>query len=96
MYFTSSVMPGLRAFASTLRVRLFNAPKMPARPPLSSSSPSACSALRANWRVCPMTGQRQQRWCVDDKQDPPSRSVAPLLQRAILIVGLHVWVRTRP
>ena len=56
----------------------------------------AATALRANWRVCPMTGQLQQRWSLDDSQDPQSRGAALLLQQAGLIFGLYLGARTYP
>ncbi|NBF02941.1 hypothetical protein GV819_11645 [Pseudomonas sp. Fl5BN2] len=96
MHFTSSVMPGVRAFAATMRVKLCREPKALARSPFSSSSPSAATALRANWRVCPMTGQLQQRWSFDDSQDPQSRGAALLLQQAGLIFGLYLGARSYP
>ncbi|WP_265533405.1 hypothetical protein [Pseudomonas saponiphila] len=92
MHFTSSVMPGVRAFAATMRVRLCREPKALARSPFSSS-PTTSTALRANWRVCPLTGQLQQRWSLDDSQDPQSRGAA-LLRQAGLIFGLYLGART--
>ncbi|BAQ74412.1 uncharacterized protein POS17_2718 [Pseudomonas sp. Os17] len=93
MHFTSSVLPGVRAFAATMRVRLCREPKVLARSPFSSCVPTASTALRANWRVCPMTGQLQQRWSLDDSQDPQSRGAA-LLRQAGLIFGLYLGART--
>ncbi|ROL65600.1 hypothetical protein BLX41_24890 [Pseudomonas protegens] len=94
MHFTSSVMPGVRAFAATMRVKLCREPKALARSPFSSS-PSVATALRANWRVCPMSGQLQQRWSLDDSQDPQSRGAALWLQQAGLIFGLYLGARTQ-
>ncbi|RBJ86001.1 hypothetical protein C3L29_002770 [Pseudomonas sp. MWU12-2534b] len=95
MHFTSSVMPGVRAFAATMRVRLCREPKALVRSPFSSVSPTPATALRANWRVCPMTGQLQQRWSLDDSQEPQSRGAA-LLRQAGLIFGLYLGARTYP
>jgi len=94
MNFKSAVMPGVRAFASTMRVKLSRERPVAARA-LYSSSPSRTQApLRANWRVCPVTGQLQQRWSMDDSQDPQSRGVAHLVQQAGLMLGLYVGART--
>ncbi|QEN48399.1 hypothetical protein [Pseudomonas protegens] len=94
MHFTSSVMPGVRAFAATMRVKLCREPKVLARSPFSRATPTPSTALRANWRVCPMTGQLQQRWSFDDSQDPQSRGAALLLQQAGLIFGLYLGARS--
>lgn len=96
MNFKSTVMPGVRAFASTMRVkscreRLVTAV---ARVPFSSQSSPAKAHLRANWRVCPMTGQLQQRWSVDDSPEPPSRRITRLFQQASLMLGLFLGART--
>lgn len=95
MNFSSSVvMPGVRAFAASMRVKLCREPKALARSPFSSPSPASATALRANWRVCPKSGQLQQRWSLDDSQDPQSRGAALLWQQAGLIVGLYLGART--
>lgn len=94
MHFTSSVMPGVRAFAATMRVKLCREPKVLARSPFSRAAPPPSTALRANWRVCPMTGQLQQRWSFDNSQDPQSRGAALLLQQAGLIFGLYLGARS--
>jgi hypothetical protein len=95
MHFTSSVMPGVRAFAATMRVRLCREPKVLARSPFSCATSTPQAALRANWRVCPMTGQLQQRWSFEDSQDPQSRGAALLLQQAGLIFGLYLGARSQ-
>jgi hypothetical protein len=78
MNFTTPVMPGVRAFASTMRVKPCREPTLANRAiaPFSSPSSPARAHPRANWRVCPMTGRLQQRWSLDDSQEPPSRRVA--------------------
>ncbi|KOX99607.1 hypothetical protein [Pseudomonas nunensis] len=96
MNFKSTVMPGVRAFSSTMRVkscreRLATAV---ARAPFSSQSSPAKAHLRANWRVCPMTGQLQQRWSVDDSPEPPSRRITRLFQQASQMLGLFLGART--
>ena len=95
MYFTSSVMPGARAVALALRARLCCAPTPSSHPPRSPLPPTS-SALRARWRVCPTTGQRQQRWGLDDRQEPPSRGAALYLRQVGLMLGLHLRARTHP
>lgn len=96
MNFKSTVMPGVRAFASTMRVKLCRERLVTAqvRAPFSSQSSPARAHLRANWRVCPMTGRLQQRWSMDDSQDPPSRRIARLFQQASLMLGLYLGART--
>ncbi|UWF47170.1 hypothetical protein NYP20_17640 [Pseudomonas sp. N3-W] len=96
MNFTTTVMPGVRAFASTMRVKLCRERLVSARAcaPFSSPSSPAKAQPRANWRVCPVTGQLQQRWSVDDSQDPQSRSSARLFQQASLMLGLPLGARS--
>lgn len=96
MNFKSTVMPGVRAFASTMRVKLCRErlDMAQARAPFSSQSSPTRAHLRANWRVCPMTGRLQQRWSMDDSQDPPSRRIARLFQQASLMLGLYLGART--
>ncbi|CRL47271.1 MULTISPECIES: hypothetical protein [Pseudomonas] len=78
MNFNTIVMPGVRAFASTMRVKPCREPTLAKRAIAPFSSPSSTSKAhpRANWRVCPMTGRLQQRWNLDDSQEPPSRRIA--------------------
>ena len=96
MNFNITVMPGVRAFASTMRVKSCRERVVAARAntPFSSQSSPAMAHLRANWRVCPMTGQLQQRWSLDDSQEPPSRRIARLFQQAGLMFGLFLGART--
>ncbi|MGF6209175.1 hypothetical protein [Pseudomonas frederiksbergensis] len=91
-----TVMPGVRAFASTMRVRPCRERPLEKRviAPFSSPSSPATAHLRANWRVCPMTGQLQQRWSLDDSQEPPSRRIARLFQQASVMLGLLLGTRT--
>ncbi|EJM63346.1 hypothetical protein PMI30_04324 [Pseudomonas sp. GM50] len=96
MNFKTTVMPGVRAFASTMRVKLCRERLLTTRPSAPFSAPSAHAKAqpRANWRVCPTTGRLQQRWSFDESQDPPSRRIARLFQQASLMLGLSVGVRT--
>jgi hypothetical protein len=89
MNFKIIVMPGVRAFASTMRVKLCHERLLTTRlsAPFSTPSSQAKAHPRANWRVCPMTGRLQQRWSFDDNQEPPSRRIARML-------GLTLGVRT--
>lgn len=81
MNFKTTVMPGVRAFASTMRVKLCRERLLTTRvnAPFSTPSAPAKAHPRANWRVCPMTGRLQQRWNFDDSQEPPSRRIARML-----------------
>jgi hypothetical protein len=96
MNFKSTVMPGVRAFSSTMRVKLCRERPGTARAsaPFSSPSSPAKTQRHANWRVCPMTGQLQQRWSLDDSQEPPSRRIARLFQQASLMFELFLGTRT--
>lgn len=96
MNFKTTVMPGVRAFASSMRVKLCRERLLTTRASTPFSTPSAHAKAhpRANWRVCPMTGRLQQRWSFDESQDPPSRRIARLFQRANLMLGLYVGART--
>ncbi|WP_123583443.1 hypothetical protein [Pseudomonas brassicacearum] len=94
MNFKSIVMPGVRAFASTMRVKPCRERPVATHSPFSSPSLRTQAHLRATWRVCPSTGQLQQRWSVDESQEPPSRCFAHLLQQASVWLGLHLGART--
>jgi hypothetical protein len=96
MNFKTTVMPGVRAFASTMRVKLCRERLLTtqASAPFSAASTHAKAQPRANWRVCPTTGRLQQRWSFDESQDPPSRRIARLFQPASLMLGLYVGART--
>lgn len=78
MKFKSTVLPGVRAFVSTMRVKPCRERPLAARSgtPFSSTPSRAQAHLRTNWRVCPITGRLQQRWSVDESQDPQSRRFA--------------------
>nr|WP_314878271.1 hypothetical protein [uncultured Pseudomonas sp.] len=67
---TSSPMPGVRVFASTLRVKLCRE--------RSVAAPSPSSARC----VCPASGQLRQCWRDDDSQDPLSRRITQQRQPA--------------
>lgn len=76
MTFKSSVMPGVRAFASSMRVKLSreiaHAPRPSALFALPSASNATLPRATIGWRICPTTGRLQQRWNFDDSQDPQS------------------------
>ncbi|EJM20459.1 hypothetical protein PMI21_01047 [Pseudomonas sp. GM18] len=92
MNFKTTVMPGVRAFASTMRVKLCRErlPTTRLCAPFSAPSTHARAHPRANWRVCPTTGRLQQRWSFDDSQEPHSRRIARLFQPASLRFGLSI------
>ncbi|MEB0045667.1 MULTISPECIES: hypothetical protein [unclassified Pseudomonas] len=96
MNFKTTVMPGVRAFASTMRVKLFRERLLTTQvnTPFGAHSSSASAHPRANWRVCPMTGRLQQRWSLDDSQEPPSRCLAYRFQQASLMLGLYTEAHT--
>lgn len=94
MNFTSTVMPGVRAFANATRAKRCHAQAAMARATLSSPPSRMQHHLRAHWRVCPLSGQLQQRWGLDESQEPPNRCFAHLLQQIGLVLGLNFGVRT--
>ncbi|WP_338524960.1 hypothetical protein NUH87_04625 [Pseudomonas batumici] len=95
MTFKSAVMPGVRAFASNMRVKLSRESVKAPRGNALFATPSYKASARAcvAWRICPTTGQLQQRWNFDDSQDPQSMGLAQLSQRAGLIPNLSVEAR---
>jgi hypothetical protein len=74
MNFKSIVLPGVRAFTSTMRVKLTRDQSLPVRAnsPFAAHSPSAKTVLRpkVGWRISPATGQLEQRWSSADSLDP--------------------------
>jgi len=72
-------MPGVRAFASNMRVKLSREP-VKARGNALFAIPTSHASARAtiSWRISPTTGQLQQRWNFDDSQDPQSIGLEPL------------------
>ena len=76
MTFKTHVLPGVRAFTSSMRVKLAREPgtARSARTPFSSPVFGAKPAHhQVHWRVSPATGQLEQRWSMADTQDPQSR-----------------------
>ena len=76
MTFKTFVLPGVRAFTSSMRVKLAREPgtARSARTPFSSPVFGAKPAHhQVHWRVSPATGQLEQRWSMADTQDPQSR-----------------------
>lgn len=94
MNFICTFIPGARPLAkaactllrSPLSARprpLFNAPPARLRPrPLG------------HWHVCPTSGQLEQRWSLDDGQEPPNRAFGRLTQLAVLLLGRLLGART--
>ena len=76
MNFKTLVLPGVRAFTSSMRVKLSREPtcarsaKSPFSTPVSGVKPAH---RQVHWRVSPATGQLEQRWSTADSQDPQSR-----------------------
>ena len=76
MTFKTHVLPGVRAFTSSMRVKLSREPTCarPVKSPFANPVPSVKPAHRqVHWRVSPATGQLEQRWSMADTQDPQSR-----------------------
>ena len=76
MTFKAYVLPGVRAFTSSMRVKLSREPTAarsnPA--PFSAPVPSVKPAHHSvHWRVSPATGLLEQRWGMDDAQEPQRR-----------------------
>ena len=90
MNFKTTAMPGVRAFAWALRIKLQRErSSVVARSPFSFPNAGPQAHLRAHWRVCPASGVLAQRWAVDDSQEPPSRNFAQLFQQAGMIYARH-------
>lgn len=76
MTFKTPVLPGVRAFTSSMRVKLSREPTAartnpaPFSTPVSSVNPAH---YPVHWRVSPATGRLEQRWGMDDSQEPQSR-----------------------
>ena len=76
MTFKAHVLPGVRAFATSMRVKLSREPtcvralKSPFHTPAFDIKPAH---RQVHWRVSPATGRLEQRWGMDDSQAPQSR-----------------------
>ena len=76
MTFKTPVLPGVRAFTSSMRVKLSREPTAARSNPAPFSTPvfSVKPAHHpVHWRVSPATGRLEQRWSMDDSQEPQSR-----------------------
>ena len=76
MTFKAHVLPGVRAFTSSMRVKLSREPThaRSTQSPFRTPVPAVKTAHRqVQWRVSPATGQLEQRWSMADSQDPQSR-----------------------
>ena len=65
MTFKTHVLPGVRAFTSSMRVKLSREPTYarPVKSPFANPVPAVKPAHRqVHWRVSPATGQLEQRW----------------------------------
>ena len=83
MTFKTFVLPGVRAFSSSMRVKLCREPAFARQSPFSTAVPGAKPVHRqVHWRVSPGTGQLEQRWSINESQDPPCCGPVRLLARA--------------
>ncbi|MCU1727374.1 hypothetical protein NTD86_10300 [Pseudomonas sp. 7P_10.2_Bac1] len=78
MTFKAYVLPGVRAFTSSMRVKLSREPsaarqaRTPFSTPIFGLKPSH---QQVQWRVSPATGQLEQRWSMADLQEPQRRAL---------------------
>ncbi|MCS3420130.1 hypothetical protein M2399_005480 [Pseudomonas sp. BIGb0450] len=95
MTFQLIALPDLRTLASALRAKLCREPVgfSPTRSAFVTSSPRACPAPLAHWRICPTTGHLVQQWDHADPQDPQRRNVSSLVAQASLMLSLYVDAR---
>lgn len=84
MTFTTFVLPGVRAFSSSMRVKLCREPAFAGRAPFSTPVSDVKPAHRqVHWRVSPATGQLEQRWSTTETQDPQSRGFSSRASRLL-------------
>ncbi|OKA19466.1 hypothetical protein BOH74_17810 [Pseudomonas versuta] len=83
MTFKTFVLPGVRAFSSSMRVKLSREPAFAGRAPFSTPVSDVKPAHRqVHWRVSPATGQLEQRWSTTETQDPQSRGFSSRASRS--------------
>ncbi|WP_426209997.1 hypothetical protein [Pseudomonas sp. TWR2-1-1] len=91
MTFKTFVLPGVRAFSSSMRVKLSREPAFAGRAPFSTPVADVKPAHRqVHWRVSPATGQLEQRWSTTETQDPQSRGFS---SRASRLLSLYATAR---
>ncbi len=91
MTFKTFVLPGVRAFSSSMRVKLSREPAFAGRAPFSTPVADVKPAHRqVHWRVSPATGQLEQRWSTTESQDPQSRGFS---SRASRLLSLYATAR---
>lgn len=91
MTFKTFVLPGVRAFSSSMRVKLSREPAFAGRAPFSTPVSDVKPAHRqVHWRVSPATGQLEQRWSTTETQDPQSRGFS---SRASRLLSLYATAR---
>lgn len=91
MTFKTFVLPGVRAFSSSMRVKLPREPAFAGRAPFSTPVADVKPAHRqVHWRVSPATGQLEQRWSTTETQDPQSRGFS---SRASRLLSLYATAR---
>lgn len=92
MTFKTFVLPGVRAFSSSMRIKLSREPAFAGRAPFSTPVADVKPAHRqVHWRVSPATGQLEQRWSTTENQDPQSRGFS---SRASRLLSLYAAART--
>lgn len=94
MNFICTFIPGAHPLAKAARALLRRPPA--ARPRPLFNAPPARQRPRplGHWHVCPASGQLEQRWSLDDGQEPASRGFAHLMQLAVLLLGQLLGTRT--
>ena len=91
MTFKTFVLPGVRAFSSSMRVKLSREPVFAGRAPFSTPVADVKPAHRqVHWRVSPATGQLEQRWSTTETQDPQSRGFS---SRGSRLLSLYATAR---
>ena len=91
MTFKTFVLPGVRAFSSSMRVKLSREPAFAGRAPFFIHVADVKPAHRqVHWRVSPATGQLEQRWSTTESQDPQSRGFS---SRASRLLSLYATAR---
>ena len=91
MTFKTFVLPGVRAFSSSMRIKLSREPAFAGRAPFSTPVADVKPAHRqVHWRVSPATGQLEQRWSTTETQDPQSRGFS---SRASRLLSLYATAR---
>ena len=94
MNFICTYIPGVRPLATAARALLRRPPAALPRALFNAPPARLRSHPLGHWHVCPASGQLEQRWSLDDGQEPPSRGFVHLMQQAILLLGRLLGART--